>query len=218
MFVDVLMLWCCIISHSSRRWLCLLAVDAARAAKPWLLSSAAREMHTCTLAGYVITRQSCTALCSWVTLTAWLGLKSSSVAWVLVWSPLFLLCSKKFQNVQNATQNPRRTPNMEKLEISTEFWMEGQKLQSNRRVSVPQMFKVLATPSWLKQRKTVEIYGIFHWTKHNVQMKESSKLLSWKFECKTHHCPDTMIWNAVAFCWYLVAVLSINSHHIGKNK
>ena len=36
------------------------AAEAQRAAK-WLLISAAREMHTCTLASYVITRGGCTA-------------------------------------------------------------------------------------------------------------------------------------------------------------
>ena len=38
------------------------ATEAGSAAEAgWLLSSAAREMHTCTLASYVIAREGCTA-------------------------------------------------------------------------------------------------------------------------------------------------------------
>ena len=37
-----------------------------------VLSSAAKEMHTCTLASYVITMEGCTAHCSWLTIClAW---------------------------------------------------------------------------------------------------------------------------------------------------
>ena len=55
--------------------LCLLAAK-------WVLSSTAREMHTCTLAGYVITRQGC--------IGALLGLGLAISSFV----------HKKFQNVQ----------------------------------------------------------------------------------------------------------------------
>ena len=69
--VDILMLWCCITPHSTGMLLSFLGAKAQRAAK-WLLSSAAREMHTCTLASYVITREGCTAHCSWLTIClAW---------------------------------------------------------------------------------------------------------------------------------------------------
>ena len=66
-------------THSTRMLLCLLAADAAKGAAKWLLSSAAREMHTCTVASYVITGQGCTA----ALLTAPCSLLS--LAWVLAW-------------------------------------------------------------------------------------------------------------------------------------
>ena len=47
------LLWCYVM-HIPQR--CLAAEAAEAALLCWLLSSAAREMHTCTLAGYVITR------------------------------------------------------------------------------------------------------------------------------------------------------------------
>ena len=68
----------------------------------WLLSSAAREMHTCTLASYVITREGCTAALlttPGLVVPAWLGLKSSSVAWVIAWV-FSSFVSKKFAKVK----------------------------------------------------------------------------------------------------------------------
>ena len=59
--IDVLMLLFYIIPHSTGMLICCSTAEAERAAKQ-LLSSVAREMHTCTLASYVITMEGCTVV------------------------------------------------------------------------------------------------------------------------------------------------------------
>ena len=59
-----LLLFCVMVlhnTHSTKMLLCCTAADAAERAAKQLLSTATREMHTCTLASYVITREGCTA-------------------------------------------------------------------------------------------------------------------------------------------------------------
>ena len=48
----------------------------------WLLSCAAREMHTYTLVSYVILGKAALLTAPGLVVLAWLGLKSSPVAWV----------------------------------------------------------------------------------------------------------------------------------------
>ena len=81
-------------THSTRMLLCLLAADAAEGAAKWLLSSAAREIHTFTMAHYVITGQGCAAAGSQTVSLAWV------LAWVSTFPPLFPKCSKKSPNVR----------------------------------------------------------------------------------------------------------------------
>ena len=76
--------------------LCLLPAEAAKK----LLSFAAREMHTCSLAGYVITRQGCTvALILALNCLAWVEKFNFSLGLSLGFHfpPFF---HKMFQNVQ----------------------------------------------------------------------------------------------------------------------
>ena len=88
----------------------------------WLLSSAAREMHTCTLDSYLITREGCTAALHTAPglQSAYLGLKSSSLACVLAWVSYFPpLFEKEFQKATK--MNIFATPNLGNVEINGIF-------------------------------------------------------------------------------------------------
>ena len=102
--------------------LCLVAAEAG---SKWLLSSAAKEMHTCTLASYVITWQGCTAHCSL------LLAHRVSLGWKFICSWVFVWVSKLpplFQKFHKCSVKVWLEHQMwGKLEISTEFLISENK-------------------------------------------------------------------------------------------
>ena len=113
-----------------------------RAAK-WLLSSAAREMHTCTLASYVIIREGCTAHCSWLTIClAWVE------KFILGLGILFFsFVSKMFQKVKETyvVAMPKLL-GTEDVEISTKFQnIRSKSATGNSNIEIPKSCKVQIT-------------------------------------------------------------------------